>query len=198
MGGHNSGRWGGRPTIEATASYVVSAKFLRRVASGCRGTSVMTWADGFRVSLSINTVQPTAAFLELRHAQRTGDESEVSYRVFLTRTAPRFGGSRWWFLCPRRQRRAFKLFLPLGGRQFWSRQAYGLGYACQRGTALDRAHRRAGKIKRLLSWDGDTPIRPPRMWRRTFARRMAQVEDADARIDTAWLPLALKILARHG
>jgi len=42
---------------------------------------------------------------------------------------------RWWFVCPRLRRRVRKLYLPLGARHFWSRRAYRLAYASQRGTA---------------------------------------------------------------
>jgi hypothetical protein len=41
-------------------------------------------------------------------------------------------GLRWWFVCPRENRRVRKLHLALGGRHFWSRRAYELAYASQR------------------------------------------------------------------
>ena len=197
MGGSNSGRWGGRPTIEATASYVLSAATLKRIPTGARGTVTFRWADDFEATAIFDTIDLDGAFLELRHAIRAKDEHNVSYRVYLTRSIPPYGGRRWWFVCPRYQRRAFKLYLPLGGHQFWSRQAYGLGYACQRGTALDRAHLRKGTIERALWWDGDEPVRPPRMWEKTFARKLAALEDAMGRLDRAWLPNALRLLERY-
>jgi hypothetical protein len=53
-------------------------------------------------------------------------------------TVPTYGGRRWWFLCPRTSRKSTKLYLPNGGWHFWSRQAYGLGYACQRDDRFSR------------------------------------------------------------
>jgi hypothetical protein len=44
-------------------------------------------------------------------------------------------------ICPRSNRRVRKLYLPLGGRHFWSRRAYELAYASQRETKYDRALR---------------------------------------------------------
>ena len=58
---------------------------------------------------------------------------------------PHFGGRRWWFVCPRLNRRVRKLYLPLGGRHFWSRHAYRLGYASQRGTDIDQGTSRTGE-----------------------------------------------------
>ena len=175
---------------------MLSAATLKRIPTGARGSVTLRWTDGFEVAVAFDTAHPDDAFVELRHAIRAKDEHEISYRVYLARSIPPYGGGRWWFVCPHYQDRAFKLFLPLGGHQFWSRQAYGLGYACQRGTALDRAHIRKGKIERALWWDGDQPVKPPRMWARTFARKVAALEDAETRVDAAWLPRACRLLAR--
>jgi hypothetical protein len=65
----------------------------------------------------------------------------------LATTRPPFGGLRWWFVCPHLNRRVRKLYLPLGGRHFWSRHAYELAYASQRETKYDRALRRARKLR---------------------------------------------------
>lgn len=198
MGGYGSGRWGGSPTIEATASYVLSAATLKRMRPGTRTNVSLRWSDGFEAAVVFDATHPGGAYVELRHAIRAKDERDVSYRVCLARSFPPYGGGRWWFVCPRHQRRAFKLYLPLGGHQFWSRQAYGLGYACQRGTALDRAHRHKSKIERALWWDGDEPVRPPGMWHKTFTRMLVELEDAVERVDTVWLPHALRLLSRYG
>jgi hypothetical protein len=46
-----------------------------------------------------------------------------------------------------------KLYLPLGGRHFWSRRAYELAYASQRETKFDRARRSARKPRLRLGGD---------------------------------------------
>jgi hypothetical protein len=56
-------------------------------------------------------------------------------------------------VCPRLNRRVRKLYLPLGGRHFWSRRAYRLGYASQHETVPDRAVRRARKLTLRLGGD---------------------------------------------
>src|SRR6266446_4032101 len=73
---------------------------------------------------------------------RTRDDREgdriVRDRIRLIWTVPTYGGRRWWFVCPKTGQRTTKLFLPNGGWHFWSRQAYGLGYACQREDRFSR------------------------------------------------------------
>ena len=90
-------------------------------------------------------------FVELIHPTRDVWEEEahtVIGKVQLVRTEPTFGGHRWWFLCPKSGYRATKLFLPNGGRHFWSRRAYRLGYACLRENPFSRLQRRAATLDR--------------------------------------------------
>jgi hypothetical protein len=112
---------------------------------------------------SADTTDASNPFLELTHQTRDDREGDriVRDRIRLIWTVPTYGGRRWWFQCPRTGRRTTKLFLPNGGWHFWSRQAYGLGYACQREDRLGRLQRRAAKLNRQLGGDGwagwDTP-----------------------------------------
>src|SRR5262249_21329043 len=93
-------------------------------------------------------------------------------------TRPHFGGLRWWFVCPHLNRRVRKLYLPLGGRHFWSRRAYELVYASQRETKFDRALRRARKLRLRLGGDpadDEYPDKPPRMRWATYNRLMDRI-----------------------
>jgi hypothetical protein len=72
------------------------------------------------------------------HYTFTRDGQAVDYRVRLTTTRPRFGGLRWWFVCPLIvggrpcERRVGKLYLPPGARYYGCRRCYGLTYkSCQ-------------------------------------------------------------------
>lgn len=61
----------------------------------------------------------------------------VRQTISLVRSHPRFGGWRWWFLCPvlleRGERRLVRaIFLPSGQRYFGSRVAHGLNYRSQK------------------------------------------------------------------
>jgi hypothetical protein len=140
-------------------------------------------------------------FLELTH--RTRDEREgdriITDRIQLTWTTPTYGGRRWWFLCPRTGRRTTKLFLPNGGWHFWSRQAYGLGYACQREGRFDRLQRRAATLNRQLGGEGwstwDTPPGKPRWMRRpTYERKYERWEQAVEKANEEFTVRAARLL----
>jgi hypothetical protein len=105
----------------------------------------------------------------------------VRDRIRLIWTVPTYGGRRWWFRCPRNYCKTTKLFLPNGGWHFWSRQAYGLGYACQREDRFGRLQRRAAMLNRQLGGDGwagwdSPPIKPKWMRWRTYERRYERWE----------------------
>jgi hypothetical protein len=104
----------------------------------------------------------------------------------LAKSWPPFGGLRWWFVCPRLNRRVRKLYLPLGGRPFRSRLAYRLAYASQRETLGDRASRTTRKLCRRLGGDPEDdsyPDKPRRMRWNTYNRLMDKLVAADRLAD---------------
>jgi hypothetical protein len=90
-------------------------------------------------------------------------------------------------------RTAVRKYLPNGGRHFWSRQAYGLGYACQREDRFSRLQQRAAMLNRLggEGWGSrETPPDKPKWMRwRTYETKLKVwervVEKADAEF-TYW------------
>ena len=129
MGGVGSGRRGGYPTSEATASYVLRTSLFTglKLRPGIRGGGTISFGEErFPVQVTIDTT--AEPYLELLHAtrdSRRSDDDLVRYQVPLLRTVPTYGGERWWFQCPCTRRRAAKLYLPNGGWFFWSRPAGG-------------------------------------------------------------------------
>jgi hypothetical protein len=80
--------------------------------------------------------------------------------VELTTTRPRFGGLRWWFVCPLLvsgrpcRRRVGKLYLPPRARYFGCRHCYDLTYtSCQESRKYDGAFR---FMSRISGYDFDT------------------------------------------
>jgi hypothetical protein len=200
MGGFGSGRQGGAVTAEGTASFVLTASMLTHAGRGVTG--VVPFDEGkFSVTIRIDICDPSNPFIELTHQtrdEREGDRS-VRDRIRLVWTEPTYGGRRWWFQCPRTGCRTTKLFLPNGGRHFWSRQAYGLGYACQREGRFDRLQRRAAKLNRQLGGEGwgtwDTPPRKPKWMRwRTYERKYASWERVVEKADTEFTVLIARRL----
>ena len=199
MGGSRSGRTGGRPTAEACGSLRLSMRKLRPIEGALVEYRFRYECDGeeFPVRVLFDLRTPGQPFAVVRHNVRADDGEEIEYRVNLTRSSCRFGGSRLWWECPANGDRAFKLFLPRGGRRFLSRRAYRLGFASQRMSALDRAQRAKDKIERHLWWEDDgTPCPAPGMRRRTFEKLVARWEAADEKLEAEWEPRTLRLLAR--
>lgn len=60
----------------------------------------------------------------------------------------RFGGKRWFFVCPATGRPCYKLILPPGGKAFASNKAWGLPHRSQRQDAITRARTAIAKLSR--------------------------------------------------
>src|SRR5476651_1519879 len=77
-------------------------------------------------------------------------------------------------------RRAVCLRLPIGGHQFWSRHAYGLGYASQREDRKGRAQLQAEKVYAALGGDGHwmdgAPPKPKWMRWATYDRKAMKLD----------------------
>jgi hypothetical protein len=93
------------------------------------------------ITFEVDARDPVLPSLRLSYTiTRRGDErgESLDYSVELTTTRPRFGGLRWWFVCPLVVngqpcgRRVGKLYLPPGGRHFGCRHCHELTYtSCQ-------------------------------------------------------------------
>jgi hypothetical protein len=201
MGGYGSGRYGRYVSIEGCRSYVLNVAILNRarIRRGVAGKTTLPFADGFEVEIGIYTGDGPE--LRLKHYPNDGGDDPIEYAVPLSWSVPRFGGLRWWFLCPVRWRRCCKLYLPNGGRRFLSRQAYRLRYACQVETRLARLQRQCRKLNRALGGDGDhdwIPERPNGMWQRTYDRLAAKLERYAGAAEAEWERGAIGFLVRRG
>jgi hypothetical protein len=120
--------------------------------------------------------------------------------IRLMATPCRFGGQRWWFLCPHTGRRVMQLHRPYGTQFFSSRYAYRLGYACQREGHRDRAYRRARKARDRIGGSANLslplPQKPKWMRWQTYDRHRAACEQAE-RATLAGMATALEKLRRR-
>ena len=204
-GGFGSGRYGGTVTAEATASYVFTISSLRPLIGQGQSLSAVTHFDEskFSVAMRLDASNSSSAFVELTHKTRDDREGDriITDRIQLTWTTPTYGGRRWWFVCPRTGRRTTKLFLPNGGWHFWSRQAYGLGYACQREDRFSRLQRRAAILNRQLGGEGwgtweDPPKKPKWMRWATYERKYERWEQVVEKANEEFTTLATRLLRR--
>src|SRR6516164_6283966 len=105
---------------------------------------------------------------------RMARNEDVTQPVRIVHSPRHFGGQQAYFACPglpyRRagNRRAIKLYLHNG--QYVCRRCARLANAVENEDKMDRARRRAAKIRRRVS-RGDTdlmapfPPKPPNMWK---------------------------------
>lgn len=200
MGGYLSGRTGGWPTVESCGSLTLDVdRITRPIRDEMRRLGMRTIPEGKCVQLEPRTIQwtrwdedePWATVemrLELRARNGTAwlsydiehysrDTGPQNYPVSMVTTPCRFGGRRWWWVCPETRRWVRKLYLPNGGNRFLSRGrgGYRLDYASQRQGQLDRIHARSRKLYRKLGADYDGPLsdtwppKPKGMHWRTYA-----------------------------
>jgi hypothetical protein len=83
---------------------------------------------------------------------------DIAYRIPLSVTRPRFGGLRWWFICPLScrgrpcGRRVGKLYLPAGADYYGCRHCHNLTYASvqQHDKRVDALRRNPELVARLM------------------------------------------------
>jgi hypothetical protein len=144
MGGFGSGSHHTRPDRKTTVEECRCLDVTRWVRQGIlkagvhqKGVCQWVGQDGplFSIDLEVMTTDMGRPVVVLSDAHPLGGEQrQGSYQVRLTTTVPRFGGIRWWFVCPQVRwdrpcgRRVGKLYLPPGGRYFGCRHCYDLSY----------------------------------------------------------------------
>lgn len=116
---------------------------------------------------------------------RDGKQELKDYHVAVTWTPCHLGGARPWFLCPCCGRRVARLYLR---GLFACRQCQRLNYASQQtakaSAALDRSlslRRAVGVCEGPMTLGAEWITRPKGMHRRTFARRLERIREADGR-----------------
>ena len=204
MGGWGSGRYGGRPTADASLR-IDLAWMLRtgRATEGSWRSGSLSWNRGGEEvgSIGYQAIMQELGEerLELTYTRGRGEAAEqVRQTVRLCFTLPHYGGKRWWMICPYRGIRVGKLYLPPGGDRFASRQAWRLGYQCQRDARRDRASERLFRLQRKLGTERGLdafPIRPKGMWNRTWARHLHRYWELE---EAANLELAMVVARLTG
>ena len=136
-------RWDKKTTVEECKS--ISTTFLKQHGyfcgyrwGGMKWTNSLgeeTGSIGFVVS-----VQDWTGEIRFQYTQtdrHTEEKESLDYPVRLAATPCRYGGKRWWFICPLIKngyacnRRVLKLYLG-GGKYFGCRHCYNLTYeSCQ-------------------------------------------------------------------
>jgi hypothetical protein len=118
-----------------------------RLSGSWRWYNAATNETTSSIAFEVCTLGESAPWLRLFYTFKA-EQKSADYRVSLTTTRPRFGGLRWWFICPLIVngrpcgQRVGKLYLPPGGRYFGCRRCHSLTYtSCQESHKYDRVYR---------------------------------------------------------
>lgn len=158
MGGYSSGRYRTRNRGTVEEALRLDMATLRRLGflrPGTITTGRVNWTRGGEPAGSI-TLKVDLSSLDNAHAVLTysADGKHTVQRVQLAIDPCRFGGHRFYFLCPVMTWRRCTV-LAYGAGRFASRQAQRLTYASQSADALDRLRRARDKAEaRVFGKDG--------------------------------------------
>jgi hypothetical protein len=193
MGGFLSGRPATKVTVESGLKLDLGRLLrLRLLVPGGHRAGSIVWTYS-ATGEECGTVGYTADLTDLAHAfvqlRYSANGTPMHYPIWLHRTPCRFGGFRWWWVCPRTGHLATKLYLPPGATTFASRRAYRMAYRSERGGPMDRSHLRQRRIFEKPGGDyrifePAPPMRPKGMHRRTYERLLAELRAAEQRHDT--------------
>ena len=188
MGGFGSGRRSERPDVEGCPRLELPR--LRRegyLKPSCKTTGVWSWTCGGQPAGSVGLVcaaNPNG--LSELVVSFTIDSKPVEQHIRLEGLPMRFGGWRWFAICPITGRRCTTLVLTSGTDWFASVKAKGLPYASQSETAMARAHRRIAKAEERLK-------RLSKFARvETRAQLWHQIDQAQAVVDAGFIMITEK------
>jgi hypothetical protein len=181
MGGYNSGRSGGRPTVEMSKRIDIAWMIrTRRAIPGSYVSGSLHWNIGGEpaesISYTADMSDQDCAELRLSYTRGDGaDRESVKQTVRLEYTTPNYGGRRWWMICPYRHNRCGKLYLPNWGDRFAGWRAWRLGYKIQRVAHRDRVFEQLFRLQKKLGcdqgWEAGL-VRQKGMHHKTFERHM--------------------------
>ena len=205
MGNFLSGRPATKVTVESGLKLDLGRLLRQRLivpgryrASSIVWTYTATGKECASIGYEADLLDLDHAFVRFRYS---ANGTPMDYRVWLRRTPCRFGGFRWWWICPRTGHPATKLYLPPGAKTFASRRAYRMAYRSERGGPMDRSHTRQARIFEKLGgeyrfFEDPPPDRPKGMHHRTYERLLAELRGAEQRHDAIYAIGVLRLLKK--
>lgn len=154
MGGFGSGRHSNMPDTDDCIR--IELPVLRRLGMLRRGWShrrTLTWACDGRTTAELTVVTDIECHERYPCLKMTGHAfgRQIDHLVMLDSEPQRFGGERWFALCPfTGGKRCTTLVLPPGKQHFASVKGWGVPYASQNEDAIGRSHRAIGKATSRL------------------------------------------------
>lgn len=150
MGGFGSGRRSDRPTtdecIRIGLTGLKSLGMLKR-DSLSRRTLVWTCNAATTAELTVITDIGCREAFPCLKISGVAQGRPIDCLIQLESATMRFGGERWYALCPNTGRRCTALVLPPGTTRFASVKGWGVPYASQRECEVHRAYRAIDKAE---------------------------------------------------
>ncbi len=199
MGGRGSGRifrWDKKTSLEECHFIDVRDWKRRGLLADGSGFSWYWMRDGERVADIRVWAASDRVRVSYRYMRGGGEWQDIAETIPLAATLCHLGGERVFFRCPGCRRQAAKLYLY--SPYFRCRRCRRLPYSSQQETVLDRANRKAFKLRKRLGDDGGIgdPIwnKPKGMHWRTFERLKAKLEQQDEIASFAFVCRASKMI----
>ena len=167
------------------------------------GTGSLHWTDRHGEPTGSINLHMRERYLRLSYRCQVndGEWEDIEENVPIQRVPCRYGGQRPYFECPGSHcgRRVAKLFG--ADKYFLCRHCYRIAYASQSEGPLDRAIRRANKIREQLGGErggvsAPIPPRPKGMWYRTYERSCAELHAAQIAGNIAFLRFSKSLMAQ--
>lgn len=113
-----------------------------------------TWSCRGEVTATINVkIELNQVRLSYSYQKKGSEWEKLGYSVKLQTTPCRYGGVRYWFICPAMGCGRRVALLYLGNKIFACRHCYQLAYRSQRKPLCDRKASRADKLRDTLKWE---------------------------------------------
>ena len=142
------GGWNSTGRIEADGLKKIETSFLKKHGyfSGRYQSGTIKWTNGYSgressvgISVWSTPENPLVRLIYTQTNSETGEKKDFMYDIPLTTTPCRYGGWRWWFICPMSRngrycgRRVAVLYL--GNDVFACRHCYNLTYESRNASA---------------------------------------------------------------
>jgi hypothetical protein len=191
LGGIGSGRRSNRATTDDCIRIALpDLKRLGMVKRHCMNRRTLSWTRKGRMVAQLTLVSDVECREPHPCIKITGQAygRRVDCLVWLDNAPMRFGGERWYALCPHTGRRCTTLVLPPGKTHFASVRGWGVAYGSQRECEVHRAYRAIDKASsrlRGLSKYARKPTRE-RLKARLMTKHMFVEEEIDRLARGVW------------
>ena len=196
MGSYSSGRYRTRNRGAVGDTCRLELKWVRRlgfVQPGSRCSGLWAWSRGGErvasINLTVDLIDPDNGQVEL---QFTHDGESRKQTVYLVARSCRYGGRRYYFLCPQTGQRCEVLCCVRG--YFASRQYHRLAYDSQSEDVWNRMLRARNKVQARLEGTDNRP-RPRGANRERLFNRWCDLEEG---LDQRLAIFAGRLMSKYG